>query len=62
MLRLKRWLAHRAGNTVGRMPELILPTTGLRAAPLKCQDDWDLGVHEDDFGLGSPGRYGPCWI
>ena len=50
------------GNTVGRMPEPILPTSGLHAAPSERQDDWGLGVHEDGFGLGSPGRCGSCWI
>jgi predicted acetyltransferase len=35
----------------GRMPELILPTTRLHAAFLRCRADWGPGRHEDGFGL-----------
>ncbi|MEV7230554.1 GNAT family N-acetyltransferase [Polymorphospora sp. NPDC051019] len=35
------------------MPELVLPTTRLHAAFLRCRADWGPGVHEDGFGLGT---------
>ena len=32
-------------------PALVLPTTRLHAAFLRCRDDWGPGEHEDGFGL-----------
>jgi len=37
------------------LPTLILPTINLHAAFLDCRDEWGPGLHEDGFGLRTPG-------